>query len=522
MKLKESIMEILEAFDLMGSYRGAASLLGCSHHTVERYVKERDAGRLPEPRRKRVTLVDLFEEKITEWVNKSSGKIRGDVVHDRLVKMGYLGSQRTTHYAVRRAKVVYRADNTRVHRPWVTEPGLWLQYDFGDGPVIDDLKTVLFCAWLAWSKYRVVVPLRDRSQASVIQALDRTFRALGGVPTYVLSDNEKTLTTEHIAGLPVRNSQMVDFAKHYFVTMHSCVPYDPATKGGVERSVGLAKADIVPTSANLLEEYVCFADLEDECSRFMVETNTREHSVTRRTPQEMLAEEVGRLHPVPEHPFRRVFGVQRVVPSNTPMITFERCQYSVPYQLMGETLWVRTQNSRTGNDVVVVNMTGDGPVEVARHEVGSPGVPRIEQAHFPDGPQTPLEHPIRPRTRLEKDFVAIGPGAKAWLREAAATGVGRIQYKMERAVVLAKTYSPDVIDQALGLAAINHRFTAEDLVSIVNANTTANTTIHRTDGEPTLAQGTGGWASYGAPLADVQEQNCDAPALTPALVEGGV
>lgn len=25
----------------------------------------------------------------------------------------------------------------RVHRPWVTEPGMWVQYDFGDGPVID-------------------------------------------------------------------------------------------------------------------------------------------------------------------------------------------------------------------------------------------------------------------------------------------------------------------------------------------------------------------------------------------------
>ena len=34
----------------------------------------------------------------------------------------------------------------------VTEPGLWLQYDFGDGPVIDGRKTVLFCAWLAWSR----------------------------------------------------------------------------------------------------------------------------------------------------------------------------------------------------------------------------------------------------------------------------------------------------------------------------------------------------------------------------------
>ena len=43
----------------------------------------------------------------------------------------------------------YRSGRRRVHRPWVTEPGMWLRYDFGDGPVIDGVKTTLFCAWLA-------------------------------------------------------------------------------------------------------------------------------------------------------------------------------------------------------------------------------------------------------------------------------------------------------------------------------------------------------------------------------------
>ena len=40
---------------------------------------------------------------------------------------------------------------------------MWLQYDYGDGPVVDGVKTVLFVAWLAWSRFRVVLPLRDKS-----------------------------------------------------------------------------------------------------------------------------------------------------------------------------------------------------------------------------------------------------------------------------------------------------------------------------------------------------------------------
>jgi hypothetical protein len=33
-KSREEIMEILEAFDLTGSFRDAGELAGCSHHTV--------------------------------------------------------------------------------------------------------------------------------------------------------------------------------------------------------------------------------------------------------------------------------------------------------------------------------------------------------------------------------------------------------------------------------------------------------------------------------------------------------
>jgi hypothetical protein len=44
MKRSDQIMEILEAYDLTGSYRAASELAGCDHHTVRRYVQLRAAG----------------------------------------------------------------------------------------------------------------------------------------------------------------------------------------------------------------------------------------------------------------------------------------------------------------------------------------------------------------------------------------------------------------------------------------------------------------------------------------------
>jgi transposase len=112
---------------------------------------------------------------------------------------------------------------------------MWLQYDFGEGPVVAGLKTVLFVAWLAWSRFRVVIALRDKTQPSVIAALDRTFRILGGAPKFVLTDNEKTVTVDHVAGVPVRNREAVSFGRHYGVSVLTCQPADPAWKAGWRR-----------------------------------------------------------------------------------------------------------------------------------------------------------------------------------------------------------------------------------------------------------------------------------------------
>jgi hypothetical protein len=127
-------MEMLEAFDLTGSLRDAGELAGCSHHTVAHYVAARDAGGLCDRPVARPQLIDEFLPKVEEWMEHSKGKIRADKAHDKLVALGYAGSERTTRRAVVKVRRAYRAGRVRVHRPWVTEPGMWLQYDFGDAP----------------------------------------------------------------------------------------------------------------------------------------------------------------------------------------------------------------------------------------------------------------------------------------------------------------------------------------------------------------------------------------------------
>src|SRR5579875_760868 len=227
LKSREEIMQILEAFDLTGSLRDAAELAGCSHHTVAAWVAKRDAGALPdgEPER-RDRLTDEFLPKIEEWVERSGGKVRADVVFDKLRALGFSGSERTVRRAVAEVKAEHRKGRRRVYRPWIPEPGMWAQWDWGEGPRIGGRRTQLFCAWLAWSRFRVVIPTFDKTLGSLVACLDAVLRRVGGAPTYVLTDNAKTVTVEHVAGVAVRHPEIVAAGRHYGSTVLSCVPFD--------------------------------------------------------------------------------------------------------------------------------------------------------------------------------------------------------------------------------------------------------------------------------------------------------
>jgi len=499
-------MEILDAYDLTGSFRDAGELAGCSHHTVKHYVQRREAAGRLDRAAARPQLIDAFLPKLEELVDRSKGKLRGDVAHEKLTALGYRGSERTTRRAVAAVKRDYRAGRVRVHRPWITEPGMWLQFDYGDGPKADGVPTVLFCAWLAWSRFRVVLPLRDKTLPSVFAALDVAFRRMGGVPTYVLTDNEKTVTVEHVAGIPVRNPQLVAFAAHYSVVVHTCEPADPASKGGSESAVKISKADLVPTEANLREAYGSFVELEEACEAFCAKVNTRVHRVTRRVPADMLAEEQARLHPVPAQAHTVAFGVTRRVPPHTPMVTFEAGQYSVPHTLLGETVWLRTHGAGDAEQVVITHVGEQGPVEVARHHRAVPGTPRLVDEHFPPQPAGAVNRRPRARTTVEAEFLALGEGASTWLVEAAAAGTTKMRVKMAQALSLARLFDPAEVDWALGHAAVHGRFAEADLASILDHHATTPTTgTHRAGEDRSLTQGTSAWARLAQPATGQSE-----------------
>ena len=486
-------MEVLELFDLTRSYSAAGQLAGVDPKTVKRQVLRRAAGLgVADDGVERPKLTDPFLDKIVEWVELSKGKVRADVVHDKLTAMGYSGSERTTRRVVGAVKVAWRRESARSYKPWIPEPGLWLQFDYGDGPLVAGEGSVLFVAWLAWSRVRLILALRDKKLPTVIGALDWAFRQLGGVPTYVLTDNEKTVTERHIARVPVRNPKMVSASIFYGCTITTCVPYDPESKGGAEAAVRIAKADVLPLETNLRPAYDSWEQLEEACRQAQDRFNSRVHAVTRRVPLDALEQERPLLHRLPAEPYTAAFGESRAV-SWSQTVHYGGARYSVPKAWRDLRVWVRVDSG--DSQVVIVGDNGAGMVEIVRHPRQDPGGVSLLDAHYPDHPTGPLDRKPRATNPAEQAFLAIGPGAGQWLIEAGVIGARSIETTMADAVELAKMIDAATVDRALGAAAVAGRFAPGDLASILDARPVEG--VRRPPPDTSLQPGTNAWEGFG-------------------------
>ncbi len=496
-KSDREIMEILEAYDLTRCAHSAAQLAGCDEKTVTRYVSVRDAGGDPYAEAERESIIDPWRAKIEELVERSEGRVRGDVVHERIAAMGFDGSDRTTRRAVADAKAAYRAGRRRTYRPWITEPGMWLQFDWGTGPMIGGRATLLFCAWLAWSRYRVVIPTWDRTLGTLLACVDRTLRIIGGAPTYLLTDNERTVTIERIAGVGIRHPELVRAGRHYGVTVLACEPADPESKGGSEHTVKLAKADLIPTDVNLVGTFTSFSQLEAACEAFCDRVNARVHRETARRPVDALADERARLHVICDEPYAAALGETRTV-GDDQTVRFGSVRYSTPPGHVGTAVWCRV----AGDELIITARDDRGLREIGRHRLSVPGQPRIDDAHYPahraqgSGPRPPRP---KPTTAAERAFLAIGEGAHAWLVEASGHGLHRGRAKMAEAVELAALVGDDLVDRALGVAAAAGRFGDGDLAAITDhlAAGGADAAAVPVDEAHSIQPGTSAWEGFG-------------------------
>ena len=151
MKSARENMDIIAAYQQVGTYRGAAVMCGTTHKTVKRIIERAEAGGKMPDRAGRGRNYDLVAELVADRVGVTKGRISAKRLLPAARAAGYAGSARNFRRLVAEAKRRWRRDNHRGRRPAVWTPGEVLAIDWGStGPLH------VFCAVLAWSRFRFV------------------------------------------------------------------------------------------------------------------------------------------------------------------------------------------------------------------------------------------------------------------------------------------------------------------------------------------------------------------------------
>ena len=161
-------MDILAAYREVGSYRGAAEICGTTHKTVRRVVQRHNAGGAAAQRKDRGHNYDEVRVLVAERVRASQGRISAKRLLPSARAAGYAGSARNFRRLVAKVKAAWRAGHHRGRRPAVWTPGEALVIDWGAEGGLH-----VFCAVLAWSRFRFVRFAADERGATTLSSATR-------------------------------------------------------------------------------------------------------------------------------------------------------------------------------------------------------------------------------------------------------------------------------------------------------------------------------------------------------------
>jgi transposase len=442
-------MDIVTAYEQVGTYRGAAALCGTTHKTVKRVIERRQDGESFDARRKLAKNTDPVATVIAEKVRVTDGRISAKRLLPLARTAGYTGSARNFRRAVAEAKRTWRRQR-RIYRPWQPTPGEHLVIDWAS-----EGGWQVFCAVAPWSRWRFVRLARDQKAATTMRLLAECFEEMGGVTQVVLADRMGCLRGAVVANVVVPTADYVRFATHYGFRPDFCEAADPESKGVVEALCRYAQNDLVIPAGGWDDEAAANAAARAWC----VEVNGRVHSEIAAIPEHRLDGERQVLRPLPSLRPALQRGETRKV-DKLSTVRFGSARYSVPKEFVGRSVEVVVAGSE-------IHVQHRGEL-VASHPVVAPGECSIVDEHYGGARRGPTRG-VRGRSGAEVAFLGLGPAAEAFLRAAAAAGTSKLGTELALITALEAAWGREALVAALERATQFRRFRASDLRSILEA-----------------------------------------------------
>ena len=283
-----------------------------------------------------VSTVEPYREVVTRLRQE---QVEIAAIHQRLKERGYTGSYMAVYRFVRQLEPRTPDVTVRVE----TRPGEEAQVDFGYvGRMLDpetgkERKTWVFVMTLSWSRHMYAEFVFDQQVATWLLCHRHAFEFFGGVPERVVIDNLKAGIAKRCADEPEAQRAYRECAEHYDFLISPCRPRTPEHKGKVEQGgVHYVKRNFCG-GRDITTRTQANADVRQWC---LGTAGKRVHGTTREQPLARFASEKATLRPLPGSPYDLAIWKQVQVHRDCHLV-FDNAYYSVPFALVGQSVWVR-------------------------------------------------------------------------------------------------------------------------------------------------------------------------------------
>jgi transposase len=316
------------------SIRSIAKELSISRWTVRKYLRSPGLEPCYGPRALRPSKLDLFKEYIQRRLRDAAPRrLPATVLLREIRERGYEGGisiLKDWLAKERPAPVVPEI------KRFETEPGYQAQIDWTTIRRGKD-RLSAFVATLGFSRWSFVWFTTDEKFETLIDAHERFFDAIGGVPRTILYDNMKTVLIDRDAygrGQHRFHAGFREFAKHHGFSPRMCAPYRAQTKGKVERFNRYLKESFVWPLESRLKPLGFTLDADTANAEVGVwlrdVANIRVHAETKERPVDRFAREQPFL--LPRAPRWRAEG--QAVPADLSGIAIQQHDLSI-YDAVG-------------------------------------------------------------------------------------------------------------------------------------------------------------------------------------------
>ncbi len=229
------------------------------------------------------------------------------------------------------------------------------------------------------------------------------------MPARVTIDNPKCAITRACYHDPQVQRAYADCAEGYGFLINALPPREPQKKGIVESGVTYVKANFCP-----LREFRSLGDANRQLAEWVMGTaGNRTHGTIHEKPLTRFAEtEQHLLRPVPASPPELACWA-RVKVHGDCHVQHQKCRYSVPYQLVGQSLWLRASETTTG-------VYQDQEMVAIHPRLGQPGQRSTLPEHLP--PHA-LAYRMQDPQWCLRQAKAIGPACHALIEQLCADRV---------------------------------------------------------------------------------------------------